>query len=146
MSRRRILAIARAEWIHNRRDPRSLMVIVLLPVVLLLLYGYGINFDLKHLPFAVQNLDGSDTARQLIENLSASGYFELREVIEDRREIDHVLDRSEVVFVLVLPPDMGKKLGAGREAHAQVIVDGADTTRANVAVGYISAEIGRAHV
>ena len=50
---RRMLAIARAEWIHNLRDPRSLFVILVLPVVLLLLYGYGINYDLRNIPFAV---------------------------------------------------------------------------------------------
>jgi ABC-2 type transport system permease protein len=139
--RRRTLAIARAEWIHNRRDVRSLGVIVALPVVLLLLYGYGINFDLDNIPFAVFDQDGTERARDLIEQFRTSRYFQLKEVINDQRRIAPLLDTGEVVFVLVIPPDLGRLLGAGREATVQVVMDGADTTRANVATGYIESAI-----
>jgi ABC-2 type transport system permease protein len=139
--RRRTLAIARAEWIHNRRDIRSLAVIVALPVVLLLLYGYGINFDLDNIPFAVFDLNGSERSRELIEQFRKSRYFQLYEVIHDQRRIAPLLDAGEVVFVLVIPPDFGRVLGAGREASVQVVMDGADTTRANVATGYIESAI-----
>jgi ABC-2 type transport system permease protein len=139
--RRRTLAVARAEWIHNYRDPRSLFVIIALPVVLLMLYGYGINFDLDHIPFAVYDLDGTQAARDVVEQLRSTRYFDLRESVHDRRRADELLDRGQVVFVLVLPPDLGRNLGAGREAPVQVLLDGADTTRANVAVGYVDAAL-----
>jgi ABC-2 type transport system permease protein len=139
--RRRILTIARAEWIHNRRDVRSLFVIIALPVVLLLLYGYGINFDLDNIPFAVHDLDGTEVSRDLVDQFRRSRYFALREVIQDRRRIDALLGQGEVVFVLVVPPGLGRDLGAGKGAKVQVVVDGADTTRANVAVGYIEAAV-----
>jgi hypothetical protein len=139
--RRRTLAIARAEWIHNRRDVRSLIVIIALPAVLLLLYGYGINYDLDHIPFAVYDLDGTEVSRELIDQFRRSRYFSLREAIQDQGRIDALLDRGEVAFVLVTPPDLGRTIRRGREAKVQVIVDGADTTRANVAIGYIEAAI-----
>lgn len=141
MNRRRILAIARAEWIHNRRDPRSLLVIVALPVVLLLLYGYGINYDLDHIPFAVYDLDGGVVARQVIEQFRSNRYFDFREAITRRERATDLLDHAAVVFVLVLPPDLGRTVGAGRPGQVQVLVDGADATRASVAVGYIEAAL-----
>ena len=104
---RRIATIARAEWIHNLRDPRSLFVIVALPVLLLLVYGYGINFDLDHIPFAVHDLDGSDTSRDVINHFRQNRYFDLIEVIHDRARIQDLLDRGTVTFVMVIPPDMG---------------------------------------
>lgn len=132
-----MLAVARTESVHNLRDVRSLFVIVVLPVVLLLLYGYGINYDLRNVPFAVQDLDRTEVSRDLVQHLVSSGYFRLHQVITDRRQIAESLERAAVVFVLVIPPNMGRELGAGRPAKIQVLVDGADTTRATVAVGYI---------
>jgi ABC-2 type transport system permease protein len=137
MSRRRLLTIARMEWIHIRRDPRSLVVILILPVFMLLLYGYGISFDLDHIPFAVWNLDRTQVSRDLVEEFRRNRYFDLRESLLEQRRIGELLDRREVVFVLVIPPTLGRTLGAGREAEVQFILDGSDTTRASVALGYI---------
>ncbi len=137
MNRRRLLAIARAEWLHLRRDPRSLVVILALPVFMLLLYGYGINYDLDHIPFAVWNLDGTQVSRDLIGEFQHNRYFDLRASLLEQRQIAELLDRREVVFVLVVPPDLGRQLRAGREAPVQFILDGSDTTRAGVALGYI---------
>jgi len=138
---RRLLTIARAEWIHNLRDPRSLFVVVALPVLLLLLYGYGINYDVDNVPFAVYDLDGTKAARTVITRLQQNRYFELVAAITHRREIGELMDRADVAFVLVIPPDLGRTLGAGRPATVQVILDGADTTRANIALGYIQAAL-----
>jgi ABC-2 type transport system permease protein len=137
MNRRRLFALARAEWTHIRRDVRSLVVILVLPVFMLLLYGYGINYDLDHIPFAVWNLDGTQVSRDLVEEFRQSRYFDLRENVLEQGRIGELLDRGEVVFVLVIPPDLGKTLGAEREAQVQFILDGSDVTRASVALGYI---------
>ena len=138
---RRTLAVARAEWIHNVRDKRSLFVILLLPVILLLLYGYGINFDLRDIPFAVWDLDGSPTSRGIVQSFIRSGYFSLRHTIVEQAEVEGLLARSDVVFVLVLPPDLARRLGANQPAEVQVLLSGADTTRASVAQGYIEAAL-----
>ncbi|MGC9317228.1 MAG: ABC transporter permease, partial [Armatimonadota bacterium] len=74
---RRTLAVARAEWLHNWRDPRSLGIIVLLPIVLLLLYAYAINFDLRELRFAVQDWDRSEASAELVDSMVRSDYFML---------------------------------------------------------------------
>jgi ABC-2 type transport system permease protein len=141
MNRRRMLAIARAEWLHNRRDPRSLFVIAALPVVLLLLYGYGINYDLDHIPFGIYDLSGTQASRDLLEQFRANRYFALSEVVTSRGQIGELLDHGRAVFVLVIPPTFAHDLGAARNATVQVVLDGSDTTRANVAVGYVEAAI-----
>jgi ABC-2 type transport system permease protein len=140
---RRTLAIARAEWIHNLRDRRSLFVILVLPVVLLLLYGYGINYDLRDIPFAVWDLSGTTTSRDLVQSFIASGYFRLRHVITHQEDVAGLLDRGDVIFVMVVPPDLAERLGASRPAQVQVLLSGADTTRATVAQGYIEAALLR---
>ncbi|MEN6549660.1 MAG: ABC transporter permease [Armatimonadia bacterium] len=140
---RRTLAVARAEWIHNLRDPRSLFVILALPVLLLLLYGYGINYDLRDITFAVYDLDDSEVSRDIIQSFIQSGYFKLTEVITDDRRVRELLDGNRVVFVLVLPPNLQGALGAGRPADVQVLINGVETTRASAAQGYIDAALAR---
>ena len=141
MSRRRLLTVARAEWTHIRRDVRSLGVILVLPVFMLLLYGYGINYDLDHIPFAVWNLDGTQVSRDLVEQFRQSRYFDLRENVLEQGQIGELLDKRQVVFVLVIPPDLSRTLGGDREADVQFILDGSDTTRASVALGYIESAL-----
>jgi len=139
---RRMLAVARAEWAHNRRDPRSLAVVIALPVFLLLLYGYGINLDLRDLKFAVQDLDRTEQSADFVNRLVRSEYFELARTIEDTREINSLIEGGAVRFVLVLPPDFGDDLAAGRPAQVQVLLDGADSTSASIALGYLGALVG----
>ena len=134
---KRLLAVAQAEWIHNLRDKRSLFVILALPVLLLLLYGYGINYDLRDIPFAVYDLSGGESSRAIVQSFIRSGYFTLQESLTRRERVQELLDADRVVFVLVIPPDLERRLGAGRPAPVQVLLNGADTTRAAVAQGYV---------
>ncbi len=134
---RRMLAIASAEWRHNYRDPRSLTVVIMLPVLLLLLYGYGVNFDLRELKFAVYDLDRTERSADLVNRLARSDYFTLTEAIEDRARIDQLIEQGRVRFVMVIHPGFGEELGAGRHAQVQILLDGADSTTASTALGYI---------
>lgn len=136
-SLRRMRAIALAEWRHNYRDPRSLAVVVMLPVVLLLLYGYGVNFDLRELKFAVQDLDRTERSAELVRRLAASDYFTLTEVIADRARLERLIALGRVRFVLVIHPGFGAALAAGRPAQVQILLDGADSTTASTALGYL---------
>jgi ABC-2 type transport system permease protein len=139
-----LLTVARAEWLHNRRDLRSLGIMICLPVMLLLLYGYGINFDLQHLEFAVQDLDRTEQSADLVNRLVRSRYFALTRAIADNHEIDELIEAGAVRFVLVILPGFGETLAAGRPARVQVLVDGADSTTASIALGYLDGLV-RAH-
>ncbi len=136
-SLRRMLAVARAEWIHNYRDARSLGIIILLPVVLLLIYGYAINFDLRELRFAVLDWDRSQASAELVDDMVRSDYFTLHALVDRTDIIERMVERGEVRFALIIPPGFGEDIARGRTARVQVVLDGADSTTANVALSYM---------
>ena len=149
MSLRRTLAIARAEWLLNRRDPRSLGVIFVLPVLLLILYGYGLNFDLHHLRVAVQDLDRSGLSREIIQRAAASDYFDFVAEVRDNREISSLLRSRRALMVLVIPPGFAAGAPAAADAAAlkqarlQLVVDGSDAVTAGTAIGYAQGLVAR---
>jgi len=143
MSRRRLLAIARKEWVHIRRDPRSLAVALMVPIVLLLLMGAGINFDLTDLPFALCDYDGSATSRLLRDKLSHTELFRLTGVVRHAGEGELLLREGLCLFVLVVPPGMEADLAAGRPVALQVLLDGSDSNTASIARAYLEGAIAR---
>jgi len=149
VSLRRTLAIARAEWLLNRRDPRSLGVIFVLPVLLLILYGYGLNFDLHHLRVAVQDLDRSELSREIIQRAAASDYFDFVAEVRDNREISSLLRSRRALMVLVIPPGFAAGAPAAADAAAlkqarlQLVVDGSDAVTAGTAIGYAQGLVAR---
>ena len=134
----RIVPIMRKEALHIRRDPRSLYMAIGLPVVLLILFGYAITFDIRHVAVAVADLDGSFASRDLIARLGASEYFDVREVSPDDRRIGRRLEDGSVKIALVIPRDFGREYGRGGIPPVQVLVDGSNNNTALVALGYIS--------
>jgi ABC-2 type transport system permease protein len=133
---RRLLAVNRTEWTHLFRDSRSLGVIVAQPLVLLILYGYAINFDLKHLAVAVYDRDRSAASRALLRDLDSSTYFEITHSLDGHSQVAPLLDRGAVRLVLVIPTDFGKDLSRGRAADLQLLLDGADSNTATIARAY----------
>ena len=138
MSARRLWAIARKEWTHIRRDPRSLAVAVLLPVLLLVIIGAGMDFDLKDLPFAICDMDGSVTSRQLRETLIHTELFRLVATLPNVEQSKGLLQRGECLFVVVIPPGMEADLTAGKEVPVQVLLDGSDSSTASTARQYLT--------
>ena len=136
---RRMLAVARAEWIHNVRDTRSLAIIIALPIFLLLLYGFAIDFELEELQFAVQDWDRSDQSGDLIQSMVASDYFTLEALVQDSDEIDQMIASGKIRLGIIIPPDFSDDIAAGRTGQVQVLLDGSDSTTAGVALGYLEA-------
>jgi ABC-2 type transport system permease protein len=132
----RLAAVGRKEVLHLRRDPRSLILAFLLPVLLTVLFGYAISWDVNDIETAVLDQDRSKASRELLDAFRSSGYFRLSTFLEDPREIRGLIDRGEARIVLVIPPDFTRDLGAGRTARIQAIVDGSDANTANIAMGY----------
>jgi ABC-2 type transport system permease protein len=138
MSARRLWAIAWKEWIHIRRDPRSLAVAVLLPVLLLIIIGAGMDFELRDLPFAVCDMDGSATSRQLRETLIHTELFRLVATVPNVEAGVELLQQGGCLFLLVLPPGLEADLTAGREVPIQVLLDGSDSNTASTARQYLT--------
>jgi ABC-2 type transport system permease protein len=143
MSLERLLAMSRKEAIQLRRDPRSLLMAFMLPVLLILFFGYAISFDVKNIELGV--LDQSNTApsRDLIERFESSGYFNILAYPARPADIDDLLRRGQVKLVLVIPPEFARDLAAGRPAQVQIVLDGSDANTATIAQNYATAIAAR---
>jgi ABC-2 type transport system permease protein len=136
---RRILALARKELRQVRRDRRTLSVLLLIPAAWLVLFGYALNFDVKHLPLGVLDHDRTPQSRDLAARFGRTEYFDLVRSLERPGEADAALAREELAAVLAIPPGFGAALAAGREARVQVLLDGSNSMIAGAAAGYAAA-------
>ena len=139
MSFRRTWAVFRKEILHIRRDPRSLILIILLPIMLLLIYGNALTFDIKHVPLAVCNWDPGSSSRDLIRDFQGSPYFNLRYPVSGYKEIDPLITARWARLALVLPEDFSSTIKKGHTAYLQAIVDGTEPNTANILLGYTQA-------
>ena len=139
LSRTRLMAMARKEVLHLRRDPRSLLLAFLLPALLVVLFGYAITWDVEDIRTAVLDLDESSRSRELLDAFEASGYFTVVRRLTRQAQVEEVLDRGEALVVIVLPPDFARDLDGGRSAALQILVDGSDANSATIALGYAQA-------
>ena len=135
----RIKAIAKKELIQIWRDPLSLAMAFLMPVMLLFIFGYAITLDVNKIKTIVYDLDRSSLSRELIDKFSASGYFTMVDHVADQQEIDRYLDSGSALVAVSIPSDFSEKIRSGRNAPLQVIVDGSDSNTATIALGYVSA-------
>ncbi len=138
----RLAAMARKEVIQILRDSRSLIIVVVMPVVLMFLFGYGVSLDLKNVPLAVYDREGSPASQDLLHRFRASEYFDIALVTGSYNDIIAALDRGHVRMAIVLPHDFSRRLNEGGRAAVQVIVDATDDNTANVISGYAEAVIG----
>lgn len=139
MSPSRIWAIARKEFIHIYRDQRSLALVILMPAILMLLFGYAVTLDVKKVPMAVLDHDGSQESLSFVHRFSASPYFNLHIFVQDEKEIKRLIDDGTVKMGLVLPWDFSKTIKAERKVAVQVLLDGTDSNAANIILGYVQA-------
>jgi len=132
----RTWAIFRKELIHIRRDPASLVQVILIPVILLLINGYALNFDLKDTPLAVYNQDGSRLSQDLVQRFQASRYFEIYRYVKNYEAISNLINTRAVMAALVIPHDFSRRLKAGQTVKIQLIVDGVNANTANLIITY----------
>lgn len=135
----RLWAMARKEALQLRRDPRSLILAFILPVLMVLFFGYAITWDVKDIRFSAWDQDRTRESRELLEAFQASGYFTLTERAEGYREVEEALALGRVRAVLVIPPDYSETLASGRPAPVQLLLDGADANTATIAMNYADA-------
>ncbi len=139
----RLLAITRKEIIQLRRDPRSLLLAFAVPIVLLIIFGYAISWDIRNIALTVVDQDRSAESRGLIDAFRASGYFTIEGQLDKPQEIGALFDRGRTQMALVLPPDFAERLGSTTPAPIQVIVDGSDANTATIILAYSQATIAQ---
>jgi ABC-2 type transport system permease protein len=139
MNIRRLKAVARKEFLHVLRDPRSLMMGIGMPMLLLFLFGYALTLDVDRVPLAVWDQAGNAQSREFISRFSGSRYFQLQLSASSYRELEQSIDNHQSLIALVIPPDFDRKLSRGEDAPVQTILDGSDPNTATIAIGYAEA-------
>lgn len=122
----RLHAVARKELLQLRRDRLTVAMIIGIPLMQMLLFGYAINNDVRHVPTLVVDHDHSREGRELVAKLQASTAFEIVGYAEDDAAVERAFREGRARTGLVIPPGFGRDLTAGRGAHAQLLVDGSD--------------------
>jgi len=135
-SARKIGAVARKELHQIGRDRRTLLILLFVPAFFLLVYGYALNFDLRHILLAVQDNDRSSASREVVSAFINSGYFDLATEVFNDEEISDVIDRDEARAVLVIPGRFGAEAASGRPTSIQLIINGDNANTATTVLGY----------
>jgi ABC-2 type transport system permease protein len=133
---RRTLAIAVKELLQLRRDPRTALTLLAMPVLLLFIYGYALSFDVQHIRLAIVDEDGSRASRDVAEAFLRSGYFDLVAHGSDVRVLDALFDSGEAQAALVVPARYSDDLAGGRATKLQFVLDGSDSQTATTILGY----------
>lgn len=140
----RVGAIIRKEFIQIRRDRRTLAIVLVLPVMQLLLFGYAINTVVDHLPTVVLDETRDADSRALVSALNNSGYFDIIAYAHERNEVIRAVDAGEAKVGLVIPPDYGDQVLRGQVGLTQLIVDGSDPNVAQTAL-FAAGAVTQAH-
>ena len=135
----KLRAVALKELRQIRRDPLSLLMLLGLPAFMLVLYGFALNFDVRHVALAVQDRDHSARSRALVAAFIQSTYFDLAATPDAGTDLESLTARRIAKAVLVIPEGFGADLAAGRTAEVQLLLDGADASTATTVLGYAGA-------
>ena len=140
----RLISIIRKEFIQIRRDPRTLILVLVIPVMQLFLLGYAATNDVRNVPLAVYNQDRSPAARRLLDAYRAADYFQLAYDVQSEQELRKLIDQGLARVGLIIPPDYSEKLGGNGPAEVVFILDGTDPTVASTALSAAQL-IGQSH-
>jgi ABC-2 type transport system permease protein len=136
---RKTWAVAWKELRQIARDPLTLVMLIGIPGLMLVLYGYALNFDVRHVALAVEDRDHSAASRALVDAFIASTYFDLTAALPAESDLEIVMQRREAQVVLVIPERFGEHLAGGDKAPVQIVLDGADARTATTILGYANA-------
>src|SRR5258706_4544983 len=136
MSSRRTAAVAKKEMRHILRDARSLTMALAVPVLMLLLFGVALSLDVDQIPTMVYDADHTVKSRELIEQFRGSRYFQIVGYSDNYQAIEREIDRNKILLGVVIPADYSRKIGSGKDAAVQLLIDGSDSNTASIALGY----------
>jgi ABC-2 type transport system permease protein len=136
VSAKRLWSLLRKEWIQVWRDPLTLRLIIAMPIMQLLLFGYAINTNPKHLPTGLLSAEHSKYERRLVAALQNSGYYDVRS-LDSERAAEKALAEGELLFVINFPPNFDRLVDRGESPSVLVDADATDPT----AIGYATAAL-----
>ena len=133
---RRLAAVARKEFLHVLRDPRALGIAIVLPMVMLMIFGYALTLDLDRVPLAVWDQSRTPQSRDLVSRFEGSRYFSVVAHPDNYRDVAKAIDHGQVMMALVLPPEFGRHVASERKTQVQVLADGSDANTTTLAISY----------
>lgn len=136
MKLRRMRAVARKEFLHVWRDPRSLIMALALPGLMLLLFGYALTLDVDRIPMLVYDLDHSPQSRELLSRFEGSRYFNVVGTADHYQTIERAIDRGTAMAALVISAEFSEELSRDRNPSVQILFDGSDSNTASIGLGY----------
>ena len=143
MKARRLLAVSRKEFLHVRRDPRSLGLGIAIPVVLLLLFGYVLTLDVDRVPLAVWDRSRTPESRELVSRFEGSRYFQVALRAAGYPEVEEAIDDGRILAALVIPEDFAGRVRSDRSSIVQLLLDASEANTATIALGYAEAVVSR---
>ena len=132
----RVLAVARKEVIQILRDARSLVIVVVMPLFMMLLFGYGVNLDTSAIPMYVLDREGSQQSQNLLKHFQSSRYFDIVGVVDNYPSVLRALDEGRCRMAIVIPARFSEELNSGTPVGVQLLVDAIDDNTANLAFSY----------
>lgn len=132
----RTWAVTRKEFLHIIRDARSLIMALALPLVMLLLFGYGLTLDIDRIPTIMYDADRTPESRELISRFQGSRYFHIVSIADDYHTVEAAINRNECLLGVVIFENYARQLLSGAGAPVQLLLDGSDSNTASVALGY----------
>ncbi len=137
----RLIAVIRKETLQIRRDLASLLITVTMPLLLMLAFGYGVRFDVKHIPVYVYDRAGNQQSQDFLKHFQASEYFRIVKAVDDYPALIQALDSGACRLAIVIPVDFSEQLGAGGPVAVQALVDATDNNTANISLSYSEAVV-----
>lgn len=135
---RKTLAVGRKELRQIARDRRTLYLLLAFPAIILVLFGYALNFDIRNIALAADDRDGTPESRSLVSAFVNSGYFEFVAAVHTPAEINRLMDTNEARAVLVIPEGFARRIRSGETADVQVLINGDNANTASTILGYAS--------
>ena len=134
---RRIRFIVKKEFLQMLRDPNMLRLLFLMPIVQLLLLGYVVSSEVKHIRTVICDLDNSPVSREIIEKVRHSDYFMLTDFERHENALYRYLDTGRASVVVVFPRNLARNLMNRRQSQIQILMDGVDSNTSTLALGYV---------
>ena len=141
MNLNRLFAMAGKEIIQIKRDARSIAIVVAMPLIMMLAFGYGVSFDTRHIPVYIYDMEGSQQSQDFLKRFHSSHYFRVVRTVGDYKELVTAIDSGRCQIGIVVPNDFSRKLNSGETVSVQALVDGTDSNSANLGMSYSQAVV-----
>ena len=140
---KRTVAIIKKEVRQLKRDVRLLAVIFSFPVLLLIMFGYAVNFDVKNIKLVIYDQDKSQLSREFIRSLNNSEYFNIVQYINSEQQINELLDNKIAQCIVVIPSDFSKRINSNQNTSIQFLIDGVDANTGSIIQNYMFGATGQ---